>query len=93
MRVEGVSKIFCRDLKKSLWYGLQDSAKDLVSWGKKMEAGRSKMADGRSQIEDEILSPISNIQSSSRLRDGEFLAVDNASFELKRGECLGLIKL
>jgi hypothetical protein len=31
VRVEGVSKIFCRDLKKSLWYGLQDSAKDLFS--------------------------------------------------------------
>ena len=33
VRVEGVSKIFCRDLKKSLWYGLKDSAKDLFSWG------------------------------------------------------------
>jgi hypothetical protein len=40
VRVEGVSIIFCRDLKKSLWYGLQDSAKDLVSWGKKMVDGR-----------------------------------------------------
>jgi lipopolysaccharide transport system ATP-binding protein len=26
-----------------------------------------------------------------KLRDGEFLAVDNVSFELKRGDCLGLI--
>jgi lipopolysaccharide transport system ATP-binding protein len=34
VRVENVSKIFCRDLKKSLWYGLQDSAKDLFSWGR-----------------------------------------------------------
>jgi lipopolysaccharide transport system ATP-binding protein len=47
VRVEGVSKIFCRDLKKSLWYGLQDSAKDLISWGRKIEDGRSKMVDRR----------------------------------------------
>ena len=30
LRVEGVSKKFCRDLKRSLWYGLQDTAADLV---------------------------------------------------------------
>lgn len=24
VRVEGVGKKFCRDLKKSLWYGMQD---------------------------------------------------------------------
>ena len=84
VRVEGVSKIFCRDLKKSLWYGLQDSAKDLFSWGRRIEYGRSKM-------EHAIQSPISDLPSSSRLREGEFLAVDNISFELKRGECLGLI--
>jgi lipopolysaccharide transport system ATP-binding protein len=35
VKVENVSKIFCRDLKKSLLYGLQDSARDLLSWGKK----------------------------------------------------------
>jgi lipopolysaccharide transport system ATP-binding protein len=36
-------------------------------------------------------STIRNPQSSRSLREGEFLAVDNVSFELKRGECLGLI--
>ena len=30
VRVEGVSKKFCRDLKRSLWYGLQDTAADLI---------------------------------------------------------------
>src|SRR5688572_17263205 len=30
LRVEGVSKKFCRDLKRSLWYGLNDTAADLV---------------------------------------------------------------
>ena len=35
---------------------------------------------------------IQNSKSAQRpLRPSEFLAVDNVSFELKRGECLGLI--
>jgi lipopolysaccharide transport system ATP-binding protein len=91
VRVEGVSKIFCRDLKKSLLYGLQDSARDLLSWGKK-----SEIRDQRSGSSDHSSSsPTSDLRpptSSSRtLRGGEFLSVDNASFEIKRGECLGLI--
>ena len=35
VRVEGVSKRFCRSLKKSLWYGVQDIASELV--GRKYE--------------------------------------------------------
>ena len=89
VRVENVSKIFCRDFKKSLLYGLQDSAKDLMSWGK-------KSGDGRSKIEGGIPSPICDIPSSTSrdeesLRPGEFYAVRDVSFELRRGECLGLI--
>jgi len=30
VRVDGVSKKFCRDLKRSLWYGLKDTAADLI---------------------------------------------------------------
>ena len=30
LRVEGVSKKFCRDLRRSLWYGLKDTAADLL---------------------------------------------------------------
>jgi lipopolysaccharide transport system ATP-binding protein len=62
VRVEGVSKKFCRDLKRSLWYGLKDTAADLV--------GRN---------------------GAHWLRPDEFWAVDDVSFELARGECLGLI--
>lgn len=29
VRVEGVSKKFCRSLKKSLWYGMQDLGNEL----------------------------------------------------------------
>ena len=63
VKAENVSKKFCRSLKRSLWYGLQDIAQDI---------------GGRSGDIDE-------------LRKAEFWAVKDVSFELKRGECLGLI--
>jgi len=62
VRVEGVSKKFCRSLKKSLWYGVQDISGELLGRG-----------------------------SSETLRSDEFWAVKDVSFELWRGECLGLI--
>jgi len=62
VRVEGASKKFCRDLKRSLWYGLKDTAADLIGG-----------------------------HSSNGLRPDEFWALDGVSFELARGECLGLI--
>jgi len=63
IRVENVSKRFCRDLKKSLFYGIQDITYDLL--------GRER--------------------SSAELRNAEFLANHGVSFEVRRGECLGLI--
>jgi lipopolysaccharide transport system ATP-binding protein len=33
VRVEGLSKKYCRDLKRSLWYGLKDTAADLAGRG------------------------------------------------------------
>jgi lipopolysaccharide transport system ATP-binding protein len=62
--VEGVSKKFCRSLKRSLWYGLLDLGNEL--------RGHRHGGDGQ-------------------LRQDEFWAVKDVSFELKRGECLGLI--
>lgn len=64
VKVENVSKKFCRSLKKSLWYGMQDLGNELL--------GRRHGGDGK-------------------LRPDEFWAVKDAGFELKRGECLGLI--
>jgi lipopolysaccharide transport system ATP-binding protein len=61
--VENVSKKFCRDLKKSLWYGVKDVVGEVT--------GRGHSAD--------------------ELRPGEFWSINDVSFELKRGECLGLI--
>jgi len=63
VQFNGVSKKFCRSLKRSMWYGLRDILRDTVG-----------------------LSP-----KSARLRPKEFWAVDDVSFELKQGECLGLI--
>ena len=62
--VEGVSKKFCRSLKKSLWYGLQDIGHEFL--GKQHD-------------------------QKNMLRTDEFWALKDVGFELKRGECLGLI--
>lgn len=61
VKVEGLSKKYCKDLKTSLWYGV----KDLF--------GRSTSSE------------------SGVLRPKEFWAVRDINFELRRGECLGLI--
>jgi lipopolysaccharide transport system ATP-binding protein len=62
VKVDGLSKKFCRSLKKSLWYGLRDLGNEIC--GRRHGGG---------------------------LRPDEFWAVQDVSFELKRGECLGLI--
>lgn len=59
---KNVSKKFCRDLKNSLFYGLQDIAIELTGGTRKSDTLRAK----------------------------EFWALSNVSFELKRGEALGL---
>lgn len=64
VRVDGASKKFCRSLKRSLWYGLQDLGREV--------AGQRHGGDGD-------------------LRPEEFWAVQNVAFELRRGECLGLL--
>jgi lipopolysaccharide transport system ATP-binding protein len=63
IRVEGVNKKFCRNLKRSLWYGLRDLADETTG--------------GRRRLDE--------------LRTGEFWALQDISFELARGESLGLI--
>jgi len=64
IKVEGLSKKFCRSLKKSLWYGMQDMGSELL--------GKRHGKDGV-------------------LREHEFWATKDINFEVKRGECLGLI--
>lgn len=69
VKVENVGKLFCRDLRKSLAYGVMDGLGDLVP------------SLARTRGEHNQLS----------LRKGEFWANQGISFELRRGECLGLI--
>jgi lipopolysaccharide transport system ATP-binding protein len=64
IKVEHVSKKFCRSLKRSLLYGLQDLGSEIL---------------GRQHAHSETL------------RADEFWAVKDINFELRRGECLGLI--
>lgn len=62
IRVEGLSKKFCTDLRTSLKYGVQDLAAEVL--------GRER---------------------DHHLRPKEFWALQDISFELRRGECLGLL--
>ena len=61
--VEGASKKFCRRLRRSLWYGVQDLGSELL--GRRNE--------------------------HAKLRQDEFWALRDVSFELRRGESLGVI--
>jgi ABC-type polysaccharide/polyol phosphate transport system ATPase subunit len=73
VKVENVSKRFCRSFKLSLWYGLKELGSEIV--GRRYGVGNSFPATS-SEVE---------------LRPDEFWAVKDISFELRRGECLGLI--
>lgn len=74
VQVQAVGKKYCRSLKRSLWYGVKDIAKELAS---KKDAIKTV--------------PTGPCEQAIHLRDGEFWAVQDASFELRRGECIGLI--
>ena len=147
VRVEGVSKKFCRSLKKSLWYGVCDIASELNPFGRNAvfanphktlttdcsdghgygTAGGNQLADSAAFLEGHsqaglqmdseklaairsannpsgsaensssvLISEISGQKNSDAphgagLRPGEFWAVKDVSFKLRRGECLGLI--
>lgn len=73
--VDNASKRFCRSLKRSLWYGMQDILAEALPFQGRTQAGGGE-ADG---------------DPSVNLRPSEFWAVKSVSFTLRRGECLGLI--
>ncbi len=63
LSVDKVSKKFCRQLKKSLLYGVQDICTELIG----------------------------GTRNSETLRPKEFWALKDVSFQLRRGEALGLV--
>lgn len=73
---ERVSKRFCRSLKRSLWYGVKDIVKEF------------NPTTGATAVDGP---PEDRRAAKAALRESEFWAVNDVSFELKRGECLGLI--
>ena len=85
--VENVSKKFCRSLKKSLWYGVTDVASAINPFAGASEAlpKRSISPSSSAPCPSDLAKPL------PALRPDEFWAVQNVSFQLRRGECLGLI--
>jgi len=63
IKVEHVSKKFCRTLRRSMGYGLMDVARNMLGMG----------------------------SHPDRLRKNEFWAVDDVSFEVNKGEVIGII--
>jgi lipopolysaccharide transport system ATP-binding protein len=63
MLAEGVSKKYCKSLRRSVLYGLKDVGRNFIGLGSRSET----------------------------LRPEEFWALENASFEVLRGESVGLI--
>jgi lipopolysaccharide transport system ATP-binding protein len=78
VQVENVSKKFCRSLKKSLWYGVKDVAGAFNPFRPATPSPQPT-------------TPNPQPPTLPPLRKDEFWAVRNVSFELRRGQCLGLI--
>ena len=95
VKVDHVSKKFCRSLRRSLWYGLCDIAAEFNPARNGLK-GRATVAQPGTQLAAGEMPGIkseSNLAAEdySDIRPGEFWAVRNVSFQLRRGECLGLI--
>lgn len=91
VKVEGASKKFCRSLKRSLWYGVQDVFADLNPFRANRSGVNSYSLSGRNELTSNPITITTNLTEAECLRPDEFWAVNHVSFELRRGECIGLI--
>jgi len=89
VKVEGVSKKFCLSLKKSLWYGLCDMGRELT--GRRHGSVRPITDTPHPELGSANQEQSTRNPELSGLRPKEFWAVHDVGFELRRGECLGLI--
>lgn len=85
INVEQVSKKFCKSLKRSLWYAFHDILSELNPFN-----GQGIGHDSSRDLKG-VGAPESGSDRPPPLRQGEFWAVRDISFQLRRGECLGLI--
>ena len=72
VRVQGVSKKFCRDLKKSLWYGMKDVVSELLPFSSNKKKGTSNIVRSSTLRPGEFWA---NKDISIELRRGECLGL------------------